>query len=527
MSMGYIFSAMVKVVAFLMLLSLVSSENAAHGPKSLLEEFQIEVINGPFDGFNRYTSFAASRRLVRSQTPIAVRWALHFLLPIHDVRAGCNPQRLSFFGTNDTIPKHLCDDPLSIRLIDNYALNYLYRKQYPTEALRFTKYLMSLGLTPLSKSTDLNTTVGYGNLIGARLHEYFRNDGWNVLGAPREDFGRPFFDNTGYRPKNPPDVPEKKLKYPLRWQPLTQTDMLGNFFVQKHVTPNIGLTAKPFLLPRKELLKRKTNGPYRYPNRRKIHPIDRKQILREARRTFYMSARLTLPKIQEAFFWDVKYYSTGLLSGYYMQQFVAQGLVKAEDLADLTMSLTVAEGLAMHDATILAWHEKRRHDAARPQTLIRHVFGRAKRFWAFRGFGKGYGSVRAVEWEPLIPPQPHSEYPSGSAMLCTANFEALELGVREILRLRKNDTFPPLILRAPHTAVPGAPLLEPVNFIFKDPRQMARRCGVSRLWAGVHFSQSVRDGFTAAKGIGTLAHDFVHDLRNGKVPKYCPQCLSK
>lgn len=516
------------LIAAVLFSSLVNAKKSPFGPKTLLQELTFEFQNGPYDGANRYTSFVASRRFVRSQTPVTVRWALVFLIPYHDVRAGCKPQRLSFFATNDSIPAALCSDPLAMKLIEDYTTNYFYRQEFPAEGYLLTQYLTSLGLTPLSKSMDMNTPNGWGNMFGKRIHNYFKNDGWNVAGKPKEDFAHPFFDNTGYMPKNAAGVPEKKMKYPLRWQPLTQTDMRGNFFIQKHVTPNIGLTAKPLLMTRSELLSRKTKGPYRYPNRRKIHPLDRKQILREARKTFYRSARLTKQKMQEAFFWDVKFYSTGLVSNYYCRQFVGQGFVKFEDVFDCIFSLGIAEGLAMHDATILAWHEKRRHDAARPQTLIRQVFSKKKRFWAFRGFGKGYGSVKAVEWEPLIPPQPHSEYPSGSAMLCTANFEAQDLGIRELLGLGKNGTVPPFVLKGPHTAVPGATyLMDDVHFTFKNPQQMARRCGMSRLWAGVHFSQSVMDGFKAAKGIGTAAHEFVSDLRHGKVPKHCRHCLAK
>lgn len=504
---------------------MVTAQSPSIGPRALLEEMKFEVNYGPNDGFNRFSSILMPKRIIQAQTPIVVRWAVVFLVPQHDVYAGCNPQRLSFFATNDTIPEHLCTNPLSIRLIENYAINYVYRKQYPIMGKRFTQYLISLGLDPLSTSTDLNTPSGWANLFGARIHKYFKNDGWNPLGAHRKDFGLSYADSTGYRPKNAPGVPVKKLKYPLRWQPLRQTDFIGNFFTQEHVTPHIGRTAKPLLMPRKELFKKKTEGPYRYPNRRHIHPVDRKLILREARDLFRRSARLSTKRIQEAFFWDVKFFSTGLTGTYYLQQFLQRGLIKGDNATDLGNRLNLVEGLAMHDATILAWHEKRRHDAARPQTLIRHAFGPDKKFKAFRGFGRGFGTVRAVEWEPLIPAQPHSEYPSGSAMLCTANYEALDLGLRDILGLNKNDTVPPLILKRPHTAVPGPPLLDDVSFTFKDPQQMAYRCGMSRLWAGVHFSKSIKDGFSAAKGIGTVAHKFVDDLRHGRVPKYCPHCL--
>lgn len=515
-------------VALCLSFSAVDCQKSPFGPKTLLEELTFEFQNGPFDGANRYTSFIASRRIVRSQTPITVRWALIFIIPFHDVRAACSPQRLSFFGTNDTIPPRLCRDPLAMQLIPTYTVNYFYRKEIPAEGFLFTQYLTSLGLTPLSKSNDLSTPNGIANMWGARIHNFFKNDGWNVAGRPKMDFGHPFYDNTGYMPRNKPGVSPKKLKYPLRWQPLTQTDMLGNFFVQRHVTPHIGLTAKPLSMPRHELLSHKTKGPYRYPNRRTIHPVDRRQIMREARRVFRLSSRLTRRQMQEAYFWDVKFYSTGLVSNYYCRQFVLQGKLPFEDVFDCIFSLTMAESLAMYDVTILAWHEKRRHDAVRPQTVIRHLFNEKTRVRAFRGFGRGKGMVKAVEWEPLIPPQPHSEYPSGSAMLCTANFEATELGIREWLKLGKNDSVPPLVLKGPHTTVPGATyLLDDVNFYFKNPKEMAYRCGISRLWAGVHFSQSIHDGFKAARGIGTAAHEFVSGLRHGKVPKFCPHCLKE
>lgn len=524
---------MLKALTLLLVLSLATSQsivtlNPTSGPKTLEEELTFEPLNGPLNGFNRYTSFISSRNIVRAQTPILVRWGLMFLIPYHDVQAACDPRRLSFFATNDTMDAHLCSHPLSRKVIIDYATAYIYRHQYPVEGYRLTKYLMSLGLTPLSKSNNMSTANGFANFLGRRTYNYFKNDGWNVLGAPRDDFGQPFYDRTGYKPVNAAGVPEKKLKYPLRWQPLTQTDKLGNFFVQKHVSPHIGLTAKPLLMPREELLKRKTKGPYRYPNRRKLHPMDRKQILRESRRLFSLSSRLTVPKIQETFFWDNKYFSTGSTSYYYCLQFVRQGIVKPEDVSDCLLNVGLSENLAMHDATILTWHEKRRHDSARPQTIIRHLFSRKKCVFTFRGFGRGYGRVRAVEWEPLIPPQPHSEYPSGSAMLCTANFEAQDLTIREFLKLDKNATIPPLDMRNfPPTAVPNSPTLDRINFFFNTPAQMGRRCAKSRLWAGVHFSQSVRDGAKAVKGIGTIAHNFVHDLSQGRVPKYCSHCLNK
>nr|WNY22659.1 TS-3 [Laurencia subopposita] len=361
-------------VLLLLLSTLILAEPVVEGPKTLLDEIQPELIYGPIAGSNRHSSYMIPNNLVHSQVPFVVRWGLIYGVHRHEVKAACNSQMLSFFGTNDTMPSHLCNDPLKKRLVEIYTINYVYRREFPSIGVRSTQYLMSIGLTPLSKSTDRNTGVGYANFLGARIVAYFKNDGWNSRGHPRINYGRPFSDRTGYKPVNDPGIPESKLRYPLRWQPLIQTDLLGNFYTQHHVVPQIGITAKPFLMPRHELLKRKTKGPYRYPSRRWIHRVDRKNILRQAHKLFSISARLTRSKIQEAFWWDNKVYSVGPISAFYVAQMVQQGLIPFEKIADIIVTLAIAEGLAMHDAMVLAWHEKRRHDLARPQTLIRRLF---------------------------------------------------------------------------------------------------------------------------------------------------------
>lgn len=522
---NYILPLVLKAAAALLLFSSVNSDRVTHGPKTLEEDIQTEFVFGRYDGLNRFSSLLTPAGPRYAQTPISVRWGLLVAILMSDVRSGCHANALSFFGTNDKFPERFCKETLSKLLILSYSFNYIYRRQFPIDGDRFTRYLMSLGLTPLSKSADMNTLIGIGNILGARTHNFSKNDGWNVYGHPSD---LPYADRTGYKPINPPGVPENKLRYPLRWQPLTQTDLYGNFFVQKHVTPHIGLTAKPILMPLDELTKRRTKGPYRHPNRRTMHPVDRKIIFREAKKTFALSNRLTRQKIQEAFFWDNKPRSSGFISFYYCGQFYAQGFLSSADEAfDCVLHFALHEAIATYDATILAWHEKRRHDIARPQTLIRQIFQKGKWVHAYRGIGRGFGIVDARKWEPLIPAQPHSEYPSGSAMICSAVFESQELGIRSFLRLGKNESIPPLVLRGPSTIVARSPFLDNVNFTFNSPRQMAKRCGQSRLWAGVHFSASVRDGSRVVKGIGKMAYDFVNDLENGKVPKNCRHCLTQ
>lgn len=489
---------------------------------TMLEDLNIDFFNGPNEGLSVPTTFIFPHRMIRAQTPFAVRYGLIGSVNFHEHRAACNPKMLSFFGYNDTMPAYLCDDLLNFVKVRIYIVNHVYKNQYPSFSFRVVQYLLSVGMDPLSNSMDLTTAVGWGNYLGARVVRYFKNDGWNSLGDPNQDYGKLFQDNTGYKPVNDPSLPEKKLKFPLRWQPLTHTDYVGNFFQQKHVTPNIGLTGKTILMPRKQLLKRRAKGPYRYPNRRVMHRSDRRKIMREARKTFSISSRLSKEKIKEAHFWDNKFLSTGWLSTVYLKRLIADGYVDVKDFLNTRVSFLLPEAIAMHDAMILAWHEKRRHDLARPQTLIRQIFGKKKRVRAFRGPGRGYGMVKAVEWEPLIPAQPHSEYPSGSAALCWANFEATELTIRDIMG--KNATIPPIQYVAPLSGAPGSPFIDRLNFTFKSPRDMARRCAKSRLWAGVHFTPAIVDGARLTRGLGKMAHEYVKDLENGRIPKYCQHC---
>lgn len=53
------------------------------------------------------------------------------------------------------------------------------------------------------------------------------------------------------------------------------------------------------------------------------------------------------------------------------------------------------------------------------------------------------------------------------------------------------------------------------SFYVHNMSELAMLCGESRLWGGMHFTDSIKAGNELAIGIGGLAMDFVKTIKNG------------
>ena len=80
--------------------------------------------------------------------------------------------------------------------------------------------------------------------------------------------------------------------------------------------------------------------------------------------------------------------------------------------------------LAAFDTGIAVWHFKRRYDAVRPFSAIRHLYrGRTVTAWG----GPGRGTVTDLpgeQWRSYLTTQDHPEYPSGTSAICAAHAQA-------------------------------------------------------------------------------------------------------
>ncbi|CAN8066863.1 unnamed protein product [Agarophyton chilense] len=497
--------------AFLLLLS------TSHSQNQLSTEELVQKLSLPLVGINELLGVLFPIDVLRMETPIAVRYALLIVVSVFEHVSACNPVALSFLGIRHSIPPRFCASPLSPLLIERQINYRLLESEFPTEAAQFSTFLQNLGLDPIDNSTDTNTEVGWANVVSKKLVEYFSNDGWNSLGdLSGDDFLAPFEDPTGYIPQNAPTLSPRKLLKPLRWQPLTQQfDNRGRFISQVHVVPHVGALARPLLIRESEFRSRRVAPIYKTPNRRRrIGRKDLKSVNKYIADLFSLSRSITDEQLGLAFWWENKFLSLGVFAGFYGDKLKLSG--------ETLSRLFLGEMMAQHDAVLLAWKEKRRHDYVRPQTLIRRLL-KGRKVTAFLGVGKGVGEVSSDDWEPVLKTQPHSEYPSGSAAICSASLEHLQVGLSSP-QMNSFGSIPKFEVNLPQ-GVFLSPFTKNITLSFDTLKEAADSCAFSRLTSGVHFAPSISAGSELTAGIGEAAFKHVSDLFEGRVPEVCARCI--
>lgn len=475
-----------------------------------------DILTPTVDG-NEASSVFFPSTIFRVETPIAIRFVLAFTIANYDSNAACNDKALSFFGTKDFIPPNFCSSRTSRAVINAYLTHRIHAAEFPIEAPNTARFLQKNGLSPFNQSRDMNTEVGWANVIADRFLQFLAKDGWNSLGdETKEDYRAQFEDSTGYKPQNPSHLSPSELKKPLRWQPLTgPSDMHGRFATQVHVVPQIGIRGSPIALSKEDFESRKAPPLWKTANRRRsIGKEDMKTALSLIRGVFRRSKRLNKEKLALVHWWESKFFSLGAFVGFYQQ------IYKYDDVT--LARLLLGEAIAQHDAVLLAWKEKLRYDSVRPTTLIRRLL-KGRRVMAWRGLSKGVCEVSAEEWEPAVPIQPHSEYPSASAVICTASLEHMRAGLEDVVKV--NGTIAAFETTIVPGVLPGNPVQESVKVRFRTLEEAARDCGESRLNGGVHFAPSVPVGEMLGKGIGKIAADHVTDLFEGRIPTNCERCI--
>lgn len=460
--------------------------------------------------------------IMTAETPIVVRFTLMGGIGQYEPVAACHPTALSFFGTKDPIPPAMCNDDDTLAILQALTMLVAIELEFPMEAASYASFLRSLNIR-LPSSYGANelandsTIIGWSYIHGRRIANFFANDGWNSLGNWSSKINiTPFEDYTGYEPVNNPYDDVRRLLYPLRWQPFRMTAMAGQyarFGHQIHVVPQLATRhVRPLVLSENDLQQRVAgiHPPYRTPNNRfRISAADIGLVRRLVALVVVTSARVTARQRAIARWWNNKLVSTAGISSYYTKKV---SLTRYE-----TAHQFLGEMLAQHDALLAAWRAKRHFDLARPRTLISRLYA-GMHFRAFVDEQRGVQRVRADEWRPVIPEQPHSEFPSASSSLCTAAMEHMKLYVAAKRNLADEEV-PALDLIVP------APFADPPLAVRYDtPRDAAVACGLSRLHAGVHFPPSISAGHELASGIGLAAFRHISQLERGIQPQHCWRC---
>jgi len=164
---------------------------------------------------------------------------------------------------------------------------------------------------------------------------------------------------------------------------------------------------------------------------------------------------------------------------------------------------------AEYDSTLLSWKEKVCWDRVRPTTVIQRWGNEVISTWA--GPFQGVGEMQAKDFQAYFRVMPHSEYPSGSACLCTSIAEFMDLYMQNLLEedsLSVTVTFP----AGSSKIEPGETPQDLILHTFADMSELAHQCGQSRLWGGIHFTAAVTAGNELCEGVGTGAFAYASSV---------------
>lgn len=374
-----------------------------------------------------------------------------------------------------------------------YAMQQTMSSLLPHRQDVFRCLLTRAGLDPDDTSEDVATAVGIGNVAGKAAVRGRENDGMNQLG---NEIGRvhnptPYADYTGYRPVNT----AYRLANASRWQPDMQRHGIGLYRIQQFVTPQYALvepysyeTPLDYSVPR----------PFQSNSRRFAH------YKAQADAVLRYSAELTEDQKLKAELFDDKLRS------------IARSTAEAARLLVLSpieaVHLDFIQNIAAFDAGIFVWQEKLRFDAVRPFSAIRHIYGDSP-VEAWAGPGLGRGTIRGSEWKAYLEEADHPEYPSASACFCAAHAQA----GRRYLKSDFIDFHSPFSAGSSRIE-PGVTPAADATVSYTTWTDFSLDCGLSRIWAGVHFEAAVEESRKVCGLFGDMAYDYGMSLISGTRP---------
>ena len=382
-----------------------------------------------------------------------------------------------------------------------YASYQVVKAVFSERAPVMRQAMTALGLDPDDASQDPATPAGIGNIAGRAVVAARVHDGMNHLGDEgRKYHGRPYDDYTGYRPVNT----AYELTDPSRWQPAVGPHQRrvgegpgdkGIFTVQRFATPQFGrVDAHTFTDP----------GQLKIAPPDHLDHTDPHAYKRSADQVLRASAALTDEQKVKAEFFDNKLMGVTLSP---------RAAAEAHDLdLDGWCQLFMATSVARFDGLIAAWHHKRDHEAPRPFTAIRHVYG-SDPVTAWGGPGKGtVEDLPADEWAGYLPVGDHPDYPSATTTLCAAQAQAAR-------RLLGDDRLEwTCRIRAGSALTePGLVPAHDLELRWETWTDFEKDCADSRVWAGVHFPTTVERTLEWGAQFGDRAEQFVRRHVDGDV----------
>jgi hypothetical protein len=414
------------------------------------------------------------------------------------------PYHPTAVGIHSRIPRRPASESATNRNKNTaglYASLRVLHGVFPERVPAMRAAFKALGLDPDNESEDQTSPIGIGNIAGKAVARARAHDGMNHLGDKGRKYnGKPYDDYTGYQPVNTP----YKLVNPSRWQPAMGPHQRrvgggpgdkGIWIIQRFVTPQMRLV-KPYTY--------KNPGEFTMAPPNHTNHTDPRRYKRSVDEILEASAALNDERKVMCEWFDNKAAGIAMAVG---------AAARSHDLdLDGWCHLHMVTAVARFDDLIAAWHQKAKHDAVRPFSAIRHVYG-SRRVTAWGGPGKGtVKDMPADEWASYLPVGDHPDYPSGSTTMCAAEAQATR-------RFLGDD-----VLDMTHVFPKGALLTEPGLVPAKDLKlhwrtwtDFEKDCAMSRVWGGVHFKKTVERSLEWGAQFGDRAYEFAQRHIKGDV----------
>lgn len=373
-----------------------------------------------------------------------------------------------------------------------YASYRVLMNLLPQHREDWRRMLTSVGLDPDDNQENKNTAIGIGNLAAKAIIAHREKDGMNQLGTEggRKYNPLPYADYLNYQPANTP----YQLLHPSRWQPSKGKVGIGIYRSQHFVTPQLRVT-KPYSYNRPDRFRAPppVNSDIRNYSGYKNQVDD---VLRA-------SAQLNDERKMAAELFDDKIISLATSGDY---------AVSSRNLSLFdSIHYEFLDNLAAFDTSIATWDNKFRFDAVRPFSAIAYIY-RNEHVTAWGGPGKGtVNNIPANQWRSYLNVADHPEYPSGSASFCGAHAEIGRL-------FFKSDELNWTVNFAQGSSQiePGITPQRDMSLHFRTWTDFEITCGLSRLWGGVHFPDSLPAGRDIGHQVAKQAYKFVQKHVNGK-----------
>jgi len=390
-----------------------------------------------------------------------------------------------YYKNQKKIKGDLMDKEVAI----SYAAYRTLLEYYYSDSLYFKDKMLELGL-----DTDLNNLIsGSPAQIGVSAAESVikarYDDGSNQYGNRSADKITPYTDYLGYKPKNTPDL-NTDIN---RWQPKYFISKNGERYSPECLTP-YWQNVRPIALDSASQFR--SQPPPQYGS---------KLLNDEIEEVVNLQSKLT--KDQKALVEFMRDGPKSVQQAGHWLMFAQELSVKRKHSLDDDVKMYFLNQIVAMDAFIASWDTKMFYDYARPYALVHEYYGE-KIIEGWKGFGKGWGEIKGIDWRPYSPDiflcPPFPSYVSGHSTISGACAEALKL-------FTGSDEFDITVPFVSGSLTEPESEWKKTEIYFPTLTQAGEMAGFSRVLGGYHIQSDNIEGLILGRKVAKYAFQFYLD----------------